>query len=103
MNTHIFSKWFEGVFILNIRKHLVHRGLQPKAVLFVGAPAHPYATTLMSRDEQIKAIFLPPNAMALIQPMDQGVLEAIKRRYKICLLRSLLMAEAEGQSIIQYF
>ena len=31
---------------------------------------------------KIKCLFLPPNVTSLIQPMDQGVLENIKRRYE---------------------
>ena len=31
--------------------------------------------------------FLPPNVTALIQPMDQGVLEPLKRRYQVTCLR----------------
>ena len=40
--------------------------------------------------------------MALIQPMDQGVLEAMKRSYKKSLLRSLLMADNYGKSMIEF-
>jgi len=42
------------------------------------APSHPSEEELMKRD--IKAIFLPPNVTSLIQPMDQGVIEWLKRR-----------------------
>lgn len=32
-------------------------------------------------------MFLPANTTALVQPMDQGVLEAMKRRYRKALLQ----------------
>ena len=45
-------------------------------------------------------MFLPANTTALIQPMDQGVLEAVKRRYRKVLLRRLLLEE--GRSITEF-
>ena len=44
----------------------------------------------MSADGKITANFLPPNVTALLQPMDQGVLEAIKRVYRKSILRDLV-------------
>ena len=46
----------------------------------------------MSADGKIIAKFLPPNVTALIQPMDQGVIQAVKKSYKKKVL-SLLMTE----------
>jgi hypothetical protein len=37
-------------------------------------PAHPSADVLKSKDGKIKAMFLPTNTTALIQPMDQGII-----------------------------
>ena len=45
---------------------------------------------LISADGKITAKFLPPNVTALIQPMDQGVLESIKRVYRKSILRDLV-------------
>ena len=71
-----------------------------KALLLLdNAPAHPEAESLMSDDHCIKAMFLLPNTIALIQPMDQGVLEALKRRYRRCLL---LLEDKGGQSVFEY-
>ena len=36
-------------------------------------------------------MFLPPNTTSIIQPMDQGILEAMKRQYKKCILRHLIL------------
>ena len=79
-NAKIFSDWFHHHFLPAVKKHLTDRGLSVKALLLLdNAPAHPEATTLMSSDKSITAMFLPPNTTALIQPMDRGVLEAMKR------------------------
>ena len=101
MNTDIFSEWFHRQFVPGVKKHLKEQGLPEKALLLLdNAPAHPDVGQLQSSDQNIKTIFLPPNTTSLIQPMDQGVLEALKRRCKKSLLRELLMCDEEGQSLI---
>ena len=98
----IFTDWFNCHFIPSVKKHLIQRGLTPKALLLLdNAPAHPDCSVLVSQDKAIKAMFLPPNTTALIQPMDQGVLEALKRRYRRAMLQKLLLQDQAGQSIIE--
>jgi len=53
------------------------------------APSHPDVGSLQSDTGDIVCVYLPPNTTSLIQPMDQGVLKNIKRRYKQDLLRLL--------------
>ena len=50
------------------------------------------SSTLTSHDGQITCLFLPPNTISLIQPMDQGVLQSIKLTYK----RDLLLRMLDG-------
>ena len=46
-----------------------------KAILLLdNALAHPHAHKLLSKDGRIRAVFLPPNTSALVQPMDQGII-----------------------------
>ena len=81
---------------------MIQRGLTPKALLLLdNAPAHPDSSVLVSRDKSITAMFLPPNTTALIQPMDQGVLEALKRRYRRSVLQKILLEDEAGQFVIQ--
>ena len=47
-------------------------------------------------------MYLPPNTTVLCQPMDQGVLEALKRRYRKALLQKLLIEDQEGRSVIEF-
>lgn len=90
VNTAIFSNWFHRHFVPTVRKKLQEMGVEQKAVLVLdNCSAHPSEDDLMSDDKKIIAKFLPPNVTSLIQPMDQGVLESIKRRYKRNCLRSL--------------
>ena len=103
MDTAIFTKWFHEEFVPSVKKHLTNRGLAPKALLLLdNAPSHPDITKLVSHDKQISAMFLPANTTSLIQPMDQGVLENLKKRYKKSLLRKLIMADEEGLSMITF-
>ena len=57
------------------------------------APAHPSTEELCSQDGLIKTMFLPANTTSLIQPMDQGVLYNLKRRYKRNLLEKMKLYE----------
>ena len=47
-------------------------------------------------------MYLPANTTALVQPMDQGVLESFKRRYRKSLLQRLLLEDEENRSIIDF-
>ena len=83
-------------------KHL-GRGLTKRAILLLdNAPSHPNVESLCSSDGEISCLYLPPNTTSLIQPMDQGVLETIKRWYKCDLVLRLLNKENEGLDIAQF-
>lgn len=56
-------------------------------------PTQPGEEELKSDNNFCK--LLPPNATALIQPMDQGPIEALKRMYRKALL-SELVKDQEG-------
>ena len=87
MSTSIFSDWFHHTFVPTVRKKLRELGVEPKAVLVLdNCSAHPNEDELVSEDQKIVAKFLPPNVTSLIQPMDQGVLESLKRCYRRKLL-----------------
>ena len=45
-------------------------------------------------------MFLPPNVTSVCQPMDQGILEALKKRYRRKLLSSLVLAIEVGCGMI---
>ena len=68
------------IFEIYSRTSLVHEGL-PFCIMMVldNAPAHPHVLQDLHRD--IKFIFLPPNTMSLLQPMDQGMINMFKAHY----------------------
>lgn len=87
----------------SVKKRLTEKGLPVKALLLLdNAPAHPDVSNLVSECGGIKALYLPANTTAIIQPMDQGVLEATKRRYKRSMLQKLLLEDKEGRSVIEF-
>ena len=53
--------------------------------------AHSIEDELVSADGKITAKFLPPNVTALVQPIDQGVLESINRVYRNSVFRDLIL------------
>ena len=94
MDSNIFQHWFLNEFVRATVKYVRDKNLPAKALLVLdNAPSHPSTEHLQSQDGQIDAIFLSPNTTSLLQPMDQGVLENLKRRYRRELLRKLLLAD----------
>lgn len=81
MNADLFKEWFDLEFVPKVKDHLRSINLPIKAILLLdNAPTHPQNIICQSAD--IKIIFLPPNVTSLVQPMDQGVIESLKRRYR---------------------
>ena len=91
VDTVIFNDWFQNCFVPDVKKKLAQLKQEPKALLLLdNCSAHPNEDELVSNDGQIVAKFLPPNVTSLIQPMDQGVLECLKRIYRKSVLRELI-------------
>ncbi|CAB3221927.1 unnamed protein product [Arctia plantaginis] len=58
------------------------------------------AELLEIENGQFKTTFLPPNVTSLLQPMDQSVIETMKRHYRRQLLRKLLIEGAEDEELV---
>ena len=103
MTATLFHEWFHNCFVPHICRELASLGLESKAILLLdNCSAHPDAGELTSNDGKIFAIYLPPNVTSLIQPMDQGVIECVKRRYKRKLLQKLVLEDEHGTSVIDF-
>lgn len=99
MNSTIFKTWFFSEFVPSVEKHLAANNLPRKAILLLdNATTHPIADEL--KDKEIKAVFLPPNVTAVCQPMDQGVIQALKLKYRRQLLRYLISAVDNDEDYI---
>ena len=89
-NQTITLNWFNDQFVPKVRNFLETKGLPKKAILLVdNAPSHP-TFNIESDDGEIVLRFLPANTTPLIQPMDQGVIESLKRYYRKLFIERLL-------------
>lgn len=82
----VFLHWFHHHFVPAVRKYqkevLKVAAEDVKAILLLdNAPAHPSEDELISADGRIRVMFLPPNTTSLVQPMNQGIICAMKRHY----------------------
>ena len=66
-------------------------------ILLDNAPAHPHTDELVALGGRVRALFLPPNTTSVIQPMDQGVIQATKMRYKRLFLKDVLVVHDEAE------
>lgn len=98
-----FKTWFRDIFVPHVRSQLEAVGHSKKALLLIdNCSAHPEESELVSDDGCIKACFLPPNVTAVIQPMDQGVIESVKRQYRKRLCEALLLADDDNTSLSDF-
>lgn len=87
MNCFLFKTWIENEFAPKVKIYLTTLNLPMKAVLVLdNAPTHYINTEI----DGLKILFLPPNVTSLVQPMDQGVIAALKRKYRRRFMGQLL-------------
>ncbi|XP_039290473.1 jerky protein homolog-like [Nilaparvata lugens] len=100
MDSSIFKRWFFNEFVPSVKKFSDENNPPHQALLLLdNAPTHPDESVLVSGD--IRAIFLPPNVMSLLQPLDQGVIENLKRHYRQKLLKQLLLNLDNEVTVVQ--
>lgn len=100
MTRDIFTKWFYNEFIPSVRDYSQNKNITPSALLILdNAPSHHTLMTLESDDKLIKTLFIPPNSTAIIQPMDQNVINILKKNYKKMLVEDLLLRDTVGEGL----
>ena len=103
MTAEQFYEWFHHDFVPHVQGQLKSLGEEPNDILvFDNCSAHPDAKELVNYDGKVIAKYLPPNVTVLIQPMDQGVIQSVKKRYKKKLLRRLIIEDDLGSSIVDF-
>ncbi|CAM9821907.1 unnamed protein product [Phaeothamnion confervicola] len=75
----VMALWFSKVFLRHVRQLTG----QPVALIMDNCSGH---GELIDPRNQVKVICLPPNCTARRQPMDQGIIAALKVRYRTALL-----------------
>ncbi|GBM70485.1 Jerky -like [Araneus ventricosus] len=93
MNPTLFSEWFHDCFVPEVKKYLRKLKLKKAILLMDNAPAHQDVETIKA--ENFTCIFVPPHTTAILQSMDQGVIESMKRSYRKQ-LESKLLFEVDG-------
>lgn len=89
MDGKLFKEWFHHQFVPAVKRFSEENDLEPRAILLIdNAPSHPNTEELSVGD--IRAEFLPPNVTAILQPMDQGILQTLKLIYRKKFLRTLI-------------
>ena len=78
----VFRHWCENVFLPSVRA----RTGRPVLLLLDNAPGHYYAF----EEDNVKSLFFPPNVTSIFQPMDQGVIAALKKRFKFAIFQEIV-------------
>lgn len=104
MSSEIFIDWYDNTFIPEVKKRQNEMGKEGNVLLLLdNAPTHPSAELLERENGKFKVKFLPPNVTSLLQPMDQSVIETLKRLYRKQLLRRLLSVDEDNAEVVISF
>lgn len=104
MNSEIFIDWYDNTFIPEVKRKQNEIGKEGNVLLLLdNAPTHPSAELLERENGKFKVQFLPPNVTSLLQPMDQSVIETLKRLYRKQLLRRLLSVDEDNVDVVLSF
>ncbi|KAK8721835.1 hypothetical protein OTU49_012593 [Cherax quadricarinatus] len=91
INQVLFQDWFYNHFVPEVKKNFIKTGhpADSTALLLLDkSNAHPRLQDL--RSGNIFAEFLPDSKTGLIQPMEQGVVQDVKARYRKTFIRRLI-------------
>lgn len=97
MSRNIFLDWFNNHFIPDVKRFQKETGetSTPKALLLLdNAPSHPKEEDV-NIHPHFKILYLPPNCTAILQPMDQNLIQNLKVSYRKSLLNHII-AQDDG-------
>ena len=92
MSGELFEEWVRELD----RKFSVSK--RKIALIIDNCTAHPHVENL----EWVELIFLPPNTTSQTQPMDQGIIRALKAKYRSLAVRKMIKALDEKASIPKF-
>ena len=81
INKVLFQRWFFEVFVPFVK----FRTDDPVLLIFDNCSSHKKLEY-----DNITIIFLPPNVTSTTQPLDQGVISVVKRKYRTKLLNQIV-------------
>lgn len=82
MNTDTFQYWFNTCYLPWKRRIW---GAEKTVLVMDNCPAH----KLSNVPDDVVPLWLPPNLTSIYQPLDQGIIHAVKRRYKTAMVEQL--------------
>ncbi|KFM59158.1 Jerky protein, partial [Stegodyphus mimosarum] len=84
MTQALMNDWFENHFITEAWRHLNSVGLpdDSKIVRTVDNWSAHISLKVLVKDN-VPILFFPPNCTCIIQPMDMGIVHALKCKYKV--------------------
>ena len=101
MDRELFEEWFTECFVPEVQEEQWRTGRSGKVVLLVdNAPSHKLSPECIAAYPDFVVDFFSPNVTAIMQPMDRGVIEKLKRMYKKNVLSELLLEDSE-ESVTQ--
>ncbi|XP_003740248.1 jerky protein homolog-like [Galendromus occidentalis] len=104
MDREIFLDWYQNVFIREVEENQRILGKEGKVLLLLdNAPSHPPIDMLPTQNGKFVVIFLPPNVTALLQPMDQGAIECLKRMYRKQIMIRLFALDDGNNALMRDF
>ena len=76
----VLRDWFQNKFMARVKRFCSGKGIPFKILLLLdNVPGHPDAIEMSN--ENVKIVFFTSKQTSIIQPMDQGCLDPLKRRY----------------------
>lgn len=90
MTRPLFMEWFKTSFMPEVKKFSVRINKPAKALLLIdNAPSHPPEEEV-NTNPNFRIMYLPPNCTAVLQPMDQNLIQNIKVSYRKRLLSHII-------------
>ncbi|XP_043470513.1 jerky protein homolog-like isoform X2 [Leptopilina heterotoma] len=100
MTRELFIKWYIEVFLPSIRKFQAESGRSYNVLLILdNATCHLSKNELDAVDDLCSVELLPPSGI-FFQPMNQGIVEEIKKHYRRSFLREILL-ECDDNSLLK--
>ena len=99
----IFQDWFFHHFILEVEKYCLEKDIPFNILLLLNNTlGHPPKSFM---DDFHPSVYLPPNTMSVIQPVDQGVksLWTFKKYYSHCTFCQAIKASDKSGTTLQQF
>ncbi|XP_043476223.1 jerky protein homolog-like isoform X1 [Leptopilina heterotoma] len=95
MTKDLFRHWYTKVFLPSVQKHQQEKDNYKVLLILDSAKCHLLKGEIDSINESCSVEFFPLDVNSLVQPMEQGVIEELKRVYRVSLLREMLLERDE--------